>query len=70
MIHIQRQLGVNPDIQKYMVVSKTYTKQESPMKTRNSKRRLEMPDVVLLMVDQGQQIKEVLEKHIYENKQI
>lgn len=50
MIHIQRQLGVNPDIQKDMVVSKTYTKQEIPMKTRNSKRRLEMPDVVFQAV--------------------
>ena len=46
LIYIQRQLGVDPEIAKESLAAKTYTKQEIEVKTRNSKRKLEIPEIV------------------------
>lgn len=45
-IYIQRQLGVNPETDKESLAAKTYTKQEIEVKTRNSKRKLEIPEII------------------------
>lgn len=45
-IYIQRQLGVNPEVNKLDLKVKTYTKQEIEVKTSNSKRRLQIPEII------------------------
>lgn len=45
-LSIQRQLGVLPESVKEEMPLKTYTKQEIPLKTPHSKRKLEMPNIV------------------------
>ena len=45
-LYIQRQLGVDPKKKKEECEKKTYTKQEIELKTLNSKRELDIPDML------------------------
>lgn len=46
-LYVQRQLGVDPHVNKEELKKKTYTTQEIKLKTHNSKRALDIPDMVM-----------------------
>lgn len=59
-IHIQRQLGKLPGNQDNPVLPKTITKQEIPLKTQNSDRILELPELIFMAIME--------ERHNYEKR--
>lgn len=46
-LYVQRQLGVDPDVNKEELKKKTYTTQEIKLKSFSSKRILDIPDIVM-----------------------